>query len=365
MNLIESTFVADATALTALGLSEADLPEVRAMAERLDVANPAAIFEFGREAHQHTVSFSEQLLSQARSTDIDTAGKQLAQVVVAAKSLNVNSVGGNRSRVPVIGRLIDRLAVRKTELATRFASVREQIDTLMAEVQTTQENLARRSTDMEAMANLVQDEYRALGFYVAAGALKVAEWRAAASDGSGDPLAAVRMKQQADAIDALDRRVADLRALQHAALQMLPTIRMLQASNLSLVDKFHTIRELTIPAWKRQFTLALALREQESAVKLAGAIDDATNAFMRKNAELLRTNAVATAKANQRQVIDVGTLEHVQKQLIATVQDVIAVQEHGAKERRQAEGQITDLQRDLTVRLSAARQTAAATTASH
>ena len=63
-------------------------------------------------------------------------------------------------------------------------------------------------------------------------------------------------------------------------------------------------------------------------------VDDATNHFLRQNADATRENAVATAEANQRAVVDIETLEHVQKQLIATVGDVIKANEEGRKRRQ-------------------------------
>src|SRR5690606_39451352 len=84
------------------------------------------------------------------------------------------------------------------------------------------------------------------------------------------------------------------------AMQSLPTIRMIQANNQALIDKFHTIREITVPAWKRQFMLAITLNEQQNAVQLATHIDDTTNDLLKRNADLLHRNSVETARANQR-----------------------------------------------------------------
>ena len=114
-----------------------------------------------------------------------------------------------------------------------------------------------------------------------------------------------------------------------------------------LVDKFHTIREITVPTWKRQFMLALTLDEQENAVTLAREIDDTTNSLLKRNAELLHSNSVATAKANQRLVIDVETLKTVQDTLIKTVGEVIQIQRQGAEQRKAAERQIGKMREDL------------------
>jgi uncharacterized protein YaaN involved in tellurite resistance len=118
-----------------------------------------------------------------------------------------------------------------------------------------------------------------------------------------------------------------------------------------LVDKFHTIREITVPAWKRQFMLALTLNEQRNAVQLATKIDDTTNDLLKRNAELLHRNSVETAKANQRLVIDVDTLQKVQATLIQTVEDVIKIQREGVAQRKAAEKEIQGMRIDLQKRL--------------
>jgi uncharacterized protein YaaN involved in tellurite resistance len=125
-------------------------------------------------------------------------------------------------------------------------------------------------------------------------------------------------------------------------------IRMVQANNRMLIEKFHTIRELTVPAWKRQFMLALSLNEQQSAVQLANSIDDATNHFLLENAKLLKENTVSTARANQRLVIDVETLRRVHDSLVETMQEVIRINADGVKTRAAISNDLRQMRQALT-----------------
>ena len=145
----------------------------------------------------------------------------------------------------------------------------------------------------------------------------------------------------------LEKRVSDLQVLQQSAMQTLPMIRIIQSNNLMLVDKFYAIKNITLPAWKNQISLAISLQEQKNSVQLAKAIDDTTNDLLRRNAELLHQNSVDTAKANQRSVIDVETLEHVQNTLIKTVNDVIQIQKEGMQKRAEATTRLRALQESL------------------
>lgn len=342
--------------LQGLGLQEADVAEVKEVALRIQPSNPTTVAEFGRDVAEHTSSYADSLLDQVRSSDLDEAGEKLTQVVSIARSLNIGPLSDKRSRVPVIGPLIDKFRVRSVNFMGKFDTTREQIEALIAEVQTTQGNIQARNAGLEDMFGAVRQEHRLLGIHIAAGRVRLGELRAEAEalrGNIGNDPARVQELADLDAVIAnLDKRIGDLMALQHSAMQSLPTIRMIQANNQMLVDKFHTIREITVPAWKRQFMLALTLNEQRNAVELATTIDDTTNDLLRRNADLLHRNSVETAKANQRLVIDVDTLKDVQNTLIKTVEDVIRIQQDGMQQRKEAEKQIEAMRGDLRARLT-------------
>lgn len=94
--------------------------------------------------------------------------------------------------------------------------------------------------------------------------------------------------------------------------------------------------------------MALSLEEQKNSVELANVIDNATNEILKRNATLLHTNSVATAKANTRSIIDVSTLEFVQGQLIKTVTDVMQIQKDGMKQREEASVRLKALQQNYS-----------------
>lgn len=120
----------------------------------------------------------------------------------------------------------------------------------------------------------------------------------------------------------LDKRVGDLAVMQHAADQSLPMIRLVQANAIQLIEKFSTVRSITIPSWKRQFAIQLSLSEQKNAVELSNAID-------------------------------IATLPHVHEQLIQTVEKVRTIHRDGMQVRRQAGTEPTQLREDVQKRLAA------------
>ena len=351
--------------LKELGLRETDIPDIRTLAEQIRTESPATVAEYGQKVGEHTSNYADSLLEQVRGDELNNAGNKLGQIVAIARTLNVNSLSEHRSRIPVIGAFLDRFKLRAEAFKDKFANAREQIETLINEVGAMQNSISDRNQGLEKMHGVVIEEHRLLGLHIAAGRIRLGELqeevnrKQAQLAGSNDPILVQEIADTNAVISKLDKRIGDLVALQHSAMQSLPTIRMIQANNQMLVDKFNTIQTLTIPAWKRQFLLAISLNEQKNAVTLATNIDDATNNLLRSNAELLYCNSVNSAKANQRLVIDVETLKTVHENLIKTVENVIQLQNEGVKERKRAENEIARMRDDLRNRLGKQQETAA------
>ncbi len=338
--------------LPAATLAAADPAEVARLLETLDVASPVSIMEFGRDVADRTAGYADTLLNTARTTDLDGVGDQLTAIVVAAKGFNMSSFDNRWTHTPVVGGLIRKLAIGKTKMMSRFATVKDQVDGLVAEVEKTTRTLEKRSGDFQAMYDGVRAEHDSLNNHVAAIEAcleRVDAELAARGDAPADLDAAERTAVLKSSRSALAKRAADLKVLQHSALQTLPMVRVMQANNVALIDKFHVVRNLTLPAWKRAFLMSLTLEEQKEAAGLANSIDDATNAFMKRNADLLHENSVATAKANQRLVVDVETLRHVHDKVLETLADVRAAHEAGAKSRETLTGELATLREEMAV----------------
>lgn len=349
-------FAITPTSLKELGLQETDVAEINQVAQRINASNPLSVAEFGREVAEHTSRYADSLLDQVRNTDLDDAGAKLTKVVSIARSLNLSALSDKRSRVPLVGPLIDRFRLKSADVLGKFDTTRAQIDALITEVQTSQSAIEIRNDSLDEMFTAVREEHRLLGVHIAAGKLRRTELSTSAGalrQSIGNDPARVQDLADLDTVTAnLDKRIGDLVSLQHSAMQSLPMIRLIQTNNSQLVDKFHTIREITVPAWKRQFMLALTLNEQRNAVQLATTIDDTTNDLLRRNADLLHRNSIETARSNQRLVIDVETLQHVQNTLIKTIEDTIRIQQEGVQSRKDAEKQIEAMRTDLRTKLT-------------
>jgi uncharacterized protein YaaN involved in tellurite resistance len=246
--------------------------------------------------------------------------------------------------------------MNKEKILGKYNTLSQQIEKLVVEMKMTQVRLANRVQDLEKVYVFNVDEYHTLECYILVGEIKAEELNAEITSRKEAPAAADPMEAQAistlqDTLDRLNKRVHDLRTMQMVAVQTAPMIRMVQKNNQLLIDKFRNLQELTIPSWKKQFTLAISLIEQQKAVELAQKIDDTTNDLMRRNADLLKQNSINTARANQRAVVDIETLEHVQQTLISTIEEVEQIQRDGEQSRADAVTRMESMKSELINKL--------------
>lgn len=336
--------------LKALGLQSHDFVQVVEASKELADLNHMSVAEYGKNIANKTSAYTDDLLKLVQNKDLDETGQKLNQVVSAAQQLNTSNVLAENRKSGILGFLFSKFKDAKQSFQLQFNNTKEQIDNLVKEIETSQTGLKKRVDMLDQMFQAVEEEHHVLGVYVAAGQLKQQELAGKIAELSSLEKDQANVQQIYDlnhTANNLEKRVHDLQMLQQSALQTLPMIRIIQSNNLMLVDKFYSIKNITLPAWKNQISLALSLNEQKNSVELANTIDDATNELLRRNAELLHSNSVSTARANQRSVIDIETLEHVQNTLIKTVNDVIQIQKEGMAQRDQATQKLKTLQNNL------------------
>ncbi len=350
--------------LKSLGLSELDMKEILEVKSNFGDSTALSVAEFGKDISKNNKT--GELLKLVKNKDIDDTGVKLNQIITVAKDINSTNFIGEQnslSRLPIIGGLFKSVDKARTKFEMKFNNTEQQINSLVGEIETNQSGLRDRVELLDSMFGSVTDDYHSLGIHIAAGKLKMQEIQeeisVLAPSASSDQAANQKMYDLNHVYNNLDKRLHDLYTLQQSAMQTLPMIRIIQSNNVMLIDKFYAIKNITIPAWKNQIALAISLQEQKNSVQLANTIDDATNELLKRNADLLHRNSVDTARANQRSVIDVATLEHVQNTLIKTVNDVITIQKEGVKKREEATLKLNALQENYkkitsadTIRLS-------------
>jgi uncharacterized protein YaaN involved in tellurite resistance len=151
--------------------------------------------------------------------------------------------------------------------------------------------------------------------------------------------------------DRLEKRMYDLKLSRQITTQSAPQIRLIQNTNMALVEKIQSSIMTAIPLWKNQIAIALTLIRQQQAVYAQKQVSKTTNELLLKNAEMLKTNTIETAKENERGVVDIETLKKTQESLVTTLEETLRIQAEGRTKRRQAEQELISMENELKHKL--------------
>lgn len=131
------------------------------------------------------------------------------------------------------------------------------------------------------------------------------------------------------------------------SIQSAPQIRMLQNNDRELLDKLQSSIANTIPLWRNQLVLSLGIEHTKRSLDAQNTLADKTNELLLKNSETLKMATIETAKAAERPIVDIETLQQCNRNLITSLKEVIEVHAQGEAKREQIQEELVRIEADL------------------
>lgn len=344
--------VTDAIRDTEVILSPQEQKMVDAFAEKIDITNGAAIMQYGAGTQKKMSEFSDTALANVRNKDMGEVGKQISGLVSELQSFDVTKEENGFLR------FFKKNANKVTALQAKFDKTEDSVKAISDALEKHQIQLMKDVATLDRMYALNLSYFKELTMYIAAGKKKLAEVRGGEllkleekAKMSQDAQDAQAAKDLAAYCNRFEKKLYDLELTRQIALQTGPQIRLVQDSDTMMAEKIQSTIVNTIPLWKNQMVIALGVEHSNQAAKAEREVTDMTNQLLQKNAQQLHTASVETAKASERGVVDMETLRQTNAQLIATLDDVVKIQEEGHQKRVAAEAEMQKMEAELKNRL--------------
>ena len=97
--------------------------------------------------------------------------------------------------------------------------------------------------------------------------------------------------------------------------------------------------------------LSLGVAHATEAAKVQRQVTDMTNELLSKNADILKTSSIETAKESERGIVDIETLKATNESLISTLDEILNIQTEGRQKRREAEIELRNIENQLKEKL--------------
>jgi uncharacterized protein YaaN involved in tellurite resistance len=155
--------------------------------------------------------------------------------------------------------------------------------------------------------------------------------------------------------DDLERRVHDLKLTRQVTMQSLPSIRLVQENDKSLVTEINSTLVNTVPLWENQLAQAVTIQRSADAAAAVRDANDLTNELVTSNAANLRESNKMIREEMERGVFDIEAIKQANVDLIGTIEESLAIADEGKAKRAEAEAELQKMEVELSDTLAAAK----------
>jgi len=347
-------------------LAKADAPvgaEIRRRMDEIDMEDTNSIVAFGSGAQAELQEISQAMLADVRNKDVGPAGDSLRNIVTTIRGFSISELDVRRKQ-SWWERLLGR-AAPFAQFTARFEEVQEQIDRVTDDLLGHEHTLLKDIKSLDLLYDKTLQFYDELALYIAAGEEKLSVLDATdipakdaavkAADEADQVMAAQELRDLRAARDDLERRVHDLKLTRQVTMQSLPSIRLVQENDKSLVTKINSTLVNTVPLWETQLAQAVTIQRSAEAASAVRDANDLTNELLTSNAANLRDSNKLIRQEMERGVFDIEAVKQANADLIGTIQDSLAIADEGKARRAAAEQELKKMEAELRDTLASAK----------
>ena len=326
------------------------------LAEQIDPKNHQAIILYGTQAQSKLLNFSHSMLDHVQNKDVGEIGDILSELMSKLNQVNPDELQPEKRNL--FAKLFGKISSSVNEVLSKYQKTGAQIDRITVKLDHCKKALMTDNMMLEQLYEKNKEYFLALNIYIAAGEVKLEELQTKTipelkqkAELSQDQMEFQDVNDMMQFADRLEKRMYDLKLSRQITTQSAPQIRLIQNTNQALVEKIQSSIMTAIPLWKNQIAIALTLIRQRSAVEAQKQVSKTTNDLLLKNAEMLKTNTIETAKENERGIVDIETLKKTQENLVSTLEETLRIQSEGRSKRHQAEQELISMENELKQKL--------------
>jgi len=332
-------------------LSPSQIERCNKLNKSLVVTDINSISNYGADLQNTMTRYSNEFLSAVRASQGGEVGELINNLLTELDYVDVDELREPSTikkiirKIPIIKNLVGSVE----KVLHKYDSIQKNVSTIEKKIQATRLSAMKDNNALQVMfENNIQYGMQ-VDELIIAGKMKLQEVNEQLKVMLENPqnYESHEIQDVQEFSHNLERRLSDMMTLRYVVKQSLPQIRTVQYNNIAIADKAQSIIATTIPVWKNQLSIAVALHNQKGNIEAHRKVTETTNTILKKNAEMLRQNSVEVAKENERSVVDIETLRESTQHLIETIKEVKQIHEEGAAKRREAEAEIMKIESEL------------------
>ena len=336
-------------------INKEDKKRYTQIASSLNENDMTSIMNYGSDLQNAMDAYSNDFLNQRfDSTSSIKSAELIANLLGELQEVDIAELNEPSASKRFIRRipLLKKFVTSVEQIKAKYNTIQKNIDGITQKLEQTRLIAIRDNNLLEKQFQNNLSYVNQLGELIIAGKMKSKELEDEISTMKEESYNYndYEIRKVEDFKNNLDKKITDLVMMRYSFQQSLVQINIIQQTNTQDAQNTEMQIKTTIPIWKNQMSMAVALYNQKKSIEASNLVTNTTNEILRRNSEMMKTQAIEVAKQSQRTVIDIETLEKTHKDLIATIEGVEKAQEEGRAKRAAAERRIKELERDMHVK---------------
>ena len=323
--------------------------QIESFSQKIDVHKSEIVMNYGATIQKQSAAIATKTLQDVKTKNTGEVAGLLVEMVGA-----MNGLTGGQDNGGFIQKFMQKIKGAAITVRTRNESAEKTLERIEKQLEGHKLTLQKDIEMLDALYEENWETFKALTLYIKAAEIALDKARNeelpalyAKAEETGLPEDAMKADEFSKQCDQFDKQVHNLRLTRTNCLQSAPQIKMIQHNDMDMAMKLQSSIVNTMPLWRKKIAMSIAINNNMQAVEASNAVDDITNKMLREQAEQFHLSVVESAKASQRSIIDIETIDYVNKEITGAVLDYIAIEQQGQRDRQNAVAVIANSEREL------------------
>lgn len=330
----------------------ANLPEVKAMTNEIDIQDTSTILNFGQKPSEEISKVADSILSGMKAVNQEEATRMLTDLTKLMDKFDMKDFEKMDDDKGFLSKLFNKAQAKLEAMFAKYEDLGKEVDKISTTLHMYQNDIQKTNADLQRQYAAEVEHYHMLEKYIVAGELAMKEIDD--FDATIDTNPALNeqdklMQHQKLAMikDMLSQRVYDLQTAENVAMQACPMIQTMQMANFNLMRKINSSFIITLPVFKQCMIQAIQLKRQQIQAKSIQQLDEKTNELLLRNAQNTATQSVAIAQMAGSSSIKIETLRSTYDTIKNGIEQTKQITEQMAQERQANSAELEALKNDM------------------
>lgn len=326
-------------------LRKSDLAFIDKLSKSIDIDDTQSILEYGLLEQRNLADFASSVLAQMRSTKTGDIDFPLSELLLNVKSFDLNDIVIS-DKSPY-----KKFLKKAKKVLIGYQKTDRQIYNSEVKLEEARNQLLRDIVLLGKMDDKNKEHKAALEKHIIAAEQHVKNLENNKNSNkqniNSDVESINRLRDLANRIKRLEKRIYDLKLSRMMSIQMTPQIQLMQNANQTLVEKIQTSLLTTIPLWRNQMVIAIALLKQKSAMKMQREFIDKANKELNENAKDLNLSIKDAKSSLIGGAEEIEKLKQTSKNLIDIIVECKKTLRNGEESIKEAKSEILKIKKDI------------------